>query len=232
VTWIRLRQIALVVADLEATVESLRRAYGLKVAFHDPAVGAFGLRNAVLPIGSQFVEVLSPTRQATAAGRQIARAGGDSGYMVICHTDDHPLLRHRVDRLGVRIAFEALHDGFQIMQLHPSDTGGSFLEVDFQPGGDDPEGPWAPAGPSWQDYVDLSSANAISAVTISCVDPSKTSRQWAAILDAPLDGFQLTVDNATVVFEEGSFDALVRVRLNPATSAGIDPQVIGGVLFT
>lgn len=230
-TWIRLRQIALVVADLEATVELLGQAYGLRVAFHDPAVGAFGVRNAVLPVGSQFVEVLTPTRGGTAAGRQIERAGGDSGYMVICHTDDHPRVRQRVGELGVRIAFEALHDGFQIMQLHPSDTGGSFLEVDFQPGGDDPEGPWAPAGPSWQDNVDFSSANAITAVTISCVDPGNTARRWAEILDAPLDEHQLALGNATVIFEEGGFDALTQVRLNPTTAAGVASRVIGGVRF-
>src|SRR5262249_55528945 len=151
--WIRLRQVALVAHDLDAVLADLRRELGLAVAFHDPAVATFGLRNAVLPVGTQFVEVVCPTKEGTAAGRQLARLGGDGGYMVICHTDDHASVRARTEALGIRKVLEADDHGYKIMQLHPSDTGGSFLEIDFQPGGDDPNGPWMPAGPDWQRAV-------------------------------------------------------------------------------
>ena len=123
-SWIRLRQVALVAHDLDAVVADLHRVLGLEVAFNDPAVATFGLRNAVLPIGTQFIEVVSPVREGTAGGRQLQRLGGDGGYMVICHTDDHPPVRGRVDDLGVRVAFEHDDHGYRIMQLHPGDTGG------------------------------------------------------------------------------------------------------------
>ena len=61
-SWVRLRQIALVARDLDAVVGELHDAFGLEVAFRDPSVAAFGLHNAVLPIGNQFIEVVSPTR--------------------------------------------------------------------------------------------------------------------------------------------------------------------------
>ena len=36
-----------------------------------------------------------------------------------------------MDELGVLVAFEAEDDdGYRIMQLHPADTGGSFLEIE------------------------------------------------------------------------------------------------------
>ena len=60
----RLRQIALVGADLDAAEADIRAILGLDYAYDDPGVGKFGLKNAVLvPIGDTFLEVVSP-RQA------------------------------------------------------------------------------------------------------------------------------------------------------------------------
>jgi hypothetical protein len=228
----RLRQVAIVVDDIDSTVGALHDALSLEVAFRDPSVGSFGLRNAVMPVGSQFVEVLSPTRAGTAAGRQMDRAGGDAGYMVIMHTDDHAAARQRVRDLGVRVAFEADHDGFQIMQLHPADTAGSFLEIDFQPGGDNPDGPWAPAGPDWQSKVDRSKVDAISAVTITSTDPAATSRLWAEILGAPRDGLSVEVENATVHFEQGDREGLVEISLRPSGDRRPETLSFGSVRFS
>jgi len=229
VTWTRLRQIALVAHDLDAVVSDLKDALGLEVAFNDPGVAIFGLRNAVLPIGTQFIEVVSPTRDGTAGGRQLQRLGGDGGYMVICHTDDHVQRRSRVESLRVRIAFEGDDHGYRIMQLHPADTGGSFLEIDFQPGGEDPQGPWAPAGPNWQRAVQTSVVDGISGVTVQSTRPEWTANRWAEILDVELEGNTVSLDNATVEFVEGQVDALVAVTIaGPST---VKPQLIGGVTF-
>jgi hypothetical protein len=233
-TWTRLRQVALVAHDLDAVVAELQEAFGLEVAFNDPAVATFGLRNAVLPIGTQFIEVVSPTREGTAGGRQLQRLGGDGGYMVICHTDDHPRRRARVDEIGVRVAFELDDHGYHIMQLHPADTGGSFLEIDFQPGGDDPNGPWMPAGPDWQRAAHTDVVDGISGVTVQSVDPARTAARWADILESSpetaLGGPVLTLDNATVRFVPGPVDALVAVTVTGPTP--IAPRVIGGVTFS
>ena len=180
-SWIRLRQIALVARDLEAVLDDLHDALDLEVAYRDPAVDTFGLQNAVLPVGTQFIEVVSPTRDGTAGGRQLERLGGDGGYMVICHTDDHPMARRRVQDLGVRTVIDTEDHGYRIMQLHPSDTGGSFLEIDFQPGGEDAEGPWMPAGPNWQRACRTDIVNGITAVDLQCKDPEKTAARWGDI---------------------------------------------------
>lgn len=228
-SWIRLRQVALVAADLDAVLTELQHTLGLQVAYRDPAVAAFGLRNAVLPLGAQFIEVVSPTRDGTAGGRQLQRLGGDGGYMVICHTDDHPAVRRRVDGAAVRVALEAEEHGYRIMQLHPADTGGSFLEVDFQPGGDDPHGPWMPAGPAWQQAVNTTVVDAITGVTLQSVDPSRTLARWSAILGIESHGDAIRLDNASVRVIAGQVDSLIAVTVAGPTS--IEPTTIGGVSF-
>ena len=87
--WIRLRQIALVAHDLESVVGDFHSKLGLDVAFRDPGVASFGLTNAVMAAGQQFIEVVSPFREATTGGRYLERRGGDGGYMVILLIEDH-----------------------------------------------------------------------------------------------------------------------------------------------
>ncbi|WP_420453378.1 VOC family protein [Ilumatobacter sp.] len=227
-SWIRLRQVALVAHDLEAVVDELRRVLGLEVAHRDPSVAAFGLVNAVLPLGSQFVEVVSPTRPGTAGGRRLERLGGDGGYMVIGHTDDHDALRRRVDDLGVRVAMEHVDDGgYRILQLHPADTGGSFLELDFQPGGEDPDGPWMPAGDRWQDAVRTDVVSAITGVELRDPDPDGVAARWSAICDVPVVDGAIELDDATIRFTEGT-GGLVAVDCRGSVERA---DVIAGVEF-
>lgn len=232
-SWIRLRQVALVAHDLDAVVGDLHDTLGLDVAFNDPGVATFGLRNAVIPVGNQFIEVVSPTREGTAGGRQLERLRGDGGYMVICHTDDQPAVRRRVEDLGVRTVLDADDHGYRIMQLHPGDTGGSFLEIDYQPGGEDPEGPWMPAGQDWQRARRTEVVDGIAAVTVQCRDVDATPARWSAITAIDVADGALRLDNATVEFADGPHDALVAVKLTATDRSRTGEQhVIGGVRFT
>ena len=144
---LRLRQICLVAHDLEPVVADLKRVFALEVCYVDDAVAVYGLVNALLPVGCQFLEVVAPTGPGTAAGRYLDRRGGDGGYMVIAQCPDLEPRRRRVAELGVRIANPLEHGDFQGMQLHPRDTGGAFFEIDCQQGGEAEDGPWHPAGP-------------------------------------------------------------------------------------
>jgi hypothetical protein len=75
----RLRQVAFAADDLDAAVGDLCAVLGIRVAFNDPGVAVFGLRNAVLAVGDTFLEVVSPVETDTAAGRYMARRGSDCG---------------------------------------------------------------------------------------------------------------------------------------------------------
>src|SRR5207302_11197019 len=110
VSAMHIRQIALVARDLEPVVADLCAVLGLEVAFHDPGVGEFGLHNAVMPVGSTFLEVVSPVREGTTAGRLLDKRGGDGGYMVILQTDDLDTARTRLGPLGVRIVWQIAPD--------------------------------------------------------------------------------------------------------------------------
>src|SRR2546425_10550227 len=78
---VRLRQAVLVAEQLEPVAEALRSALGLGEPFRDPGVATFGLTNAVFALGDCFLEVISPARPDTAAGRYMTRHGGDGGHM-------------------------------------------------------------------------------------------------------------------------------------------------------
>ena len=106
--WIRLRQIALVARDLNQVTKDLHDVLGLEVGFRDPGVKVFGLQNALFPVGSQFIEVVSPIREGTAGGRYLERRAGDGGYMVITQCDDHAPRKKRVKELGIR--YLAFHE--------------------------------------------------------------------------------------------------------------------------
>jgi hypothetical protein len=200
---LRLRQIALVAQHLEPVVADLQAVLGLGEPFHDPGVATFGLHNAVLPAGCQFIEVVAPVREGTAGGRYLERRGGDGGYMVILQCDDHPALKARAAAAGVRVAFAHDTEHYRICQLHPRDTGGSFLEVDVQVGGEAPDGPWEPGGPDWQQRR-TGPVAAITRAEVQCDDPSALAARWAAILGVSAtgggDAGSLVLDNATLRF--------------------------------
>jgi hypothetical protein len=201
---LRLRQIALVARSLSPVIEEIRAVLGLEVATRDPSVSAFGLENAVFPVGHQFLEVVAPVREGTAAGRYLDRRGGDGGYMVILQCDDHTARKRRVAELGVRTAFEHDEPAYHILQLHPRDTGGSFLEIDEQIGGEALDGPWHPAGSKWQSAVRTAVVSAVAAAEIQSSGPQALARRWGEILDIPTNveaaPATLRLDNASLRF--------------------------------
>jgi hypothetical protein len=123
---IRLRQVALVARELDSVVDELCDRLGLAVCFRDPGVGEFGLHNALMTVGDQFLEVVAPITDNTTAGRLLDRRGGDGGYMVIHEIDD---LDRRVEHLeahDVRVVWQIDLDDIRGRHLHPRDVGGEM----------------------------------------------------------------------------------------------------------
>jgi hypothetical protein len=202
--WIRLRQVALVARNLQEVLDDLNATFGLEVAYRDPGVATFGLQNAVLPVGTQFIEVVSPVQENTAAGRQLDRRGGDGGYMVITHTDDDGPVRQRVEELGIRTPIKSEGASYHVMQLHPRDTGGSFFEIDWQQGGEDPFGPWEPAGPDWQKARRTEIVDGIRGLDLEAADPERVAARWSQITEIAVEQQDdvpvLPFDNAVIRF--------------------------------
>ena len=121
---LRLRQICLVASEIEKPVDDLTAVFGLAICHNDPAVEKYGLTNALLPVGTNFLEVVAPFRDGTAAGRYLGRREGDGGYMVILQCDDAETRATRMEAIGVRIANRLDYGTYVGLQLHPKDTGG------------------------------------------------------------------------------------------------------------
>lgn len=253
---IRLRQICLVAEKLAPVIDDFKAIFAVDVCFEDPAVAAFGLENSLMPIGGNFLEVVAPVKENTAAGRYLKRRNGDGGYMVICQCDTHETQLARKARaaaLNVRIAWE--HEGgktFHGMQLHPADTGGAFFEIDWDARGE-PEGHWTPAGGSeWVSRMHTDVVKYYSAVELQAADPRGLAERWSSIAGIPLrkdsqGHFEMPLENASVRFVEatdgrgeglGGVDIAVpdRTRLLTAAAArgckvSDDQVMICGVRF-
>ena len=218
------RQVALVAKNLNAAEKFFSHCLGLKVCYRDPELAVLGLKNILFPMGSQFLEVVSPMRANTGAGRFLDKAG-DGGYMVILQCNDHHIYKQRVENSRIRIAHEFSIRDFINMQLHPKDTGGSFLEIDQQLGfrGDEPNGPWAPSG-----GVELRTSKpdlSVKFIKILSRHPRITAEKWSYVLGRELverrKSFEIMTDNSVVIFpkiNEQNQDKLVAIGLSVGNS--------------
>jgi hypothetical protein len=179
----RLRQIVLAAADRDATVEHLRAVLGLGEGFHDPGVGPFGLHNEVMPLGDTFLEVVSPVRPGTSAGRFLEKRGGDGGYMLMFQTGDFAAARRRVEANGVRVVLDVSLDEITEMHLHPHDLPGAIVAVsEARP----PES-WKWGGPGWPSRVKAGVVDRAMGAEIEAGDPEALARRWGAVLGLPVE---------------------------------------------
>jgi hypothetical protein len=197
---LRLRQVALVGADLDAIAADITAVLGLGAAYADPGVEKYGLRNQVWPIGDTFLEVVSPTQAGTTAGRLIDKRGGDGGYMAIFQVDDLAAARTRIAGLGVRIADQADRNGASFTHLHPKDVPGAIVSIDAM----EPVERWEWGGPDWRASVRTETAVDIRGAEMQLANPDAVSTRWAEVLDRPReragDGWRIAVDGGELRF--------------------------------
>jgi len=221
---IRLRQVAMIAPDLDPVVEELCEAFGLAVCYHDPGVAEFGLRNALLLVGDQFIEVLSPIREGTTVQRLLDKRAGAGGYMAIFEVDD---LDDRLERLAendVRVVWAGDLSDIRGRHLHPHDVGGTLVSID-QPV---PNGSWRWGGPDWQarmsEFLADAAVTGIAGAVVSASDPDAMRARWR----------QLGLDGDVTFTPAGPRgDGLDEVVLSAADpSRAGERTTIGGVTFT
>jgi hypothetical protein len=226
--FLRLRQVCLVASDLALECARIKSIFGLEECYRDENVDRYGLQNVLFPVGSNFIEIVSPSRPGTAAGRFLERHGGRYGYMVIMDCDDPEQRQHHAGSLGVRVANVIRHGGYLGVQLHPKDTGAAILEFNNTVGGIDPMGPYAPAGPNWQTAMRKDVTRQLMAVEIECPDPGHFAAGWARILERPVqflgeNRYRIALDAGAIDFLPGAATeaVLAGVRLEVANVATI-----------
>lgn len=195
----RIRQIALVAADLEATLATLQEVLGIELAFRDPGVATFGLSNGVMPVGEHFLEVVSPATEGTSAGRYLERRDGDGGYMVIFQTRDLAAMRNNLEAEQVRIVWEIALDDIATVHLHPRDNGGAIVSMDEAR----PWESWRWAGPDWPGHVRRERVTGLAGVEIQTENPEALAQRWSEIFELPRIGkdvLTLPEDDGTIRF--------------------------------
>ena len=243
----RIRQVALVARELEPVVADLCAVLGIDVGFRDPGVAEFGLTNAVLPVGTTFLEVVSPVRTDAAAARFLDRHGGDGGYMVLVQTDDLAADQRRLASLGVRIVWQVALDDIAAVHLHPRDVGGAIVSFD-EPR---PPASWRWGGPGWEAKVRTDVVRDLVGITIEATNPAALAARWSAVLGVPApdrrgdDEIVVALDASEIRFvrsDRGDRVAAVRIAavdgpraVEAARSRGLRTEGrsvwIGGVRF-
>jgi hypothetical protein len=223
---LRLRQLVLVAADRASVVHPLCDALGATVCFEDPSVKVFGLHNALLAAGDDFVEVVAPLPghpTETAAGRHLARLGGDGGYMVIVQVGDVEAVKARAVAQGHKVIWDGAVEGppsIRGVHLHPARLG-SITSVDEA----HPDAAWPWAGPDWEDHR-IPGIEGIAGTTLAVSRPAEVLQAWADLLDRPSEGDRVVLDDGSYVrvvqAADGAADALVEIALRAD-----DPAMVG-----
>lgn len=218
----RLRQVALAARELDPVTQRLESVLGLAEPFRDPGIVHFGLQNAVYAAGDTFLEVVSPVRADTAAGRYLDRRGGDCGYMAMFQLDDIAAARKRLADLGVRTVWDTERPDIVDIHLHPKDVPGAIVALDWA----EPEGSWRWGGPEWEAQVPWYAPGGLRGLTVAAVDPRGTAQRWAAVTGVELhDGLTLALDAGRqrvdfVPAEGPEQEGIVGVRLAVPGRAG------------
>jgi hypothetical protein len=214
----RIRQVVLAARELGPIADRLRAALGLGEPFSDPGVGYFGLRNAVFALGDTFIEVVSPVREGTAAGRLLERRGHDCGYMVMFQVDDLSRARTRAAEAGVREVFGVNLDDIEEVHLHPGDMRGAIVSLSAPR----PAGAWRWGGPDWERR---SVPGGVTGVRVAVADPAAVQERWRSVIGG-LPGVSFGIAQV----DAGPVEITLRAGEN-GRAGSHEPVEIAGVRF-
>ena len=196
-----LRQLVMVSSLRDPIVDSLCTLFDVRVSFNDPGVAHFGLENAVIPVGTDFLEVVSPVEENTTAGRYLNRRGGDGGYMVIIQVDDFSDVQNNVKENNVSVVWESEHPDARAIHLHPKEMGGAILSLDWM----NPKESWKWAGPNWDEFINTNTIKRFVGVEIQSDDPEDMMNKWQSVLKVPPEKVSdclINLDNTWIRFVE------------------------------
>jgi Glyoxalase-like domain len=207
----RIRQAVIAANDLEAVVAQLREQLELGEPFADPGVEYFGLHNAVFALGDTFLEVVSPVRDGTAAGRLLDRRDGDCGYMVMFQVEDLAAARDRARELDVREVFEVDLEDISEVHLHPADIRGAIVSLSSPR----PARSWRWGGPEWERR---GAGGRVAGARVGVRDPEAVATRWRGVI-----GGSASVEFSHDEAEQGLAEIVI------GGHEGREPLSVGGV---
>ncbi|WP_168213007.1 MULTISPECIES: VOC family protein [unclassified Bradyrhizobium] len=218
--YLGLRQVCIAVRDLEPAIRTLSTLFDVECCLRDDLhVARHGLRNAVVPFGSSFIELIAPAREGTAVGRYLEHAGGDRGYMLILETDDFDGWKDHLAAVDAVVVRESADGSYHFRQIHPKSVGGVLLSIDAD--GTPGDGCWLPAGPNWKSCARTARVSGIGGVQLQSPAPHRLAVRWGQVLDRAVkktaEARSIELSDATdIAFGPGPSDAgefMTKVKL-------------------
>ena len=203
-TDIRIRQLVFA-SNAKEDIDRLKAVLGLGEPYDDPGVGVFGLVNGVFALGDQFLEVVVPKQDGTAAGRFLDRNPDRGGYMAIFQVPDMAPVRAYADANKLRRVWDIDHEEISASHLHPADIGAAIVSVDAPK----PPESWLWGGPNWRGR---SAPGRIIGAHLTAVDPISLAERWASVLGASVtsapNAFVIPLADGDIQIEAGEQDLL------------------------
>jgi hypothetical protein len=82
-----------------------------------------------VPLGGDIIEVVSPIKDGTTAGRLLEKRG-DGGYMIIMQTEDAKKRREHIEAKGLsKVIFEHEHQDAICIQYNPRGVKGASMTL-------------------------------------------------------------------------------------------------------
>lgn len=224
-----IRQVVVLVPDLEAEIARARDAFGFTSGTRDPeSMAELGFEHEVCSFADTFLEIVAPLTPDSPHGRMVERKGA-VGYMLVVQVADLQAAIDRAAALGVEPLFAQDFEGNRISQWHPKSLG-TLAELDQV----DPHDSWHFAPRIFAaSCTDV--ARDVVAADLAVADPEQMARTWSEVLDQPLaDPTTLPLSDTVLRFVPSVDGAAGLVAVDVATTdparAG-DVVRIGGVDF-
>ncbi|HEY4997481.1 MAG TPA: hypothetical protein VII03_05750, partial [Solirubrobacteraceae bacterium] len=181
-----------------------------------------------------FIEIVSPIKPQTAAGRHLARHG-DGGYMALFDLEDLASARERTRAVGVRVVWQIDLPDIAGTHLHPADMRGAIVSLDRS----DPYGTWRWGGPQWTGQIGRGAPGSLAGITVAVADPLAVAARWGEVLGVVASGGDaeqpsLALEDAYVRFELAADAATegiseIAVRTPAELPGGTEVIELGGV---
>ncbi|ETI20359.1 hypothetical protein G647_08393 [Cladophialophora carrionii CBS 160.54] len=175
-------------------------------------------RAGAVAIGGDIIEVVSPFKADTTAGRLLKKRG-QGGYMIIMQTLDAAARREHIESRGLaKVIFSHAHDDVQCVQYHPKGiAGGMMPELDSHaPSSTNPTplestfSPWHACGTEYEKYSSgmrrcshLKLLGATLRLAPGQTDVQAAAQQWQDYFGVRREGSQLMFTNARLSFVPG-----------------------------
>lgn len=223
-----IRQVVLLVPDLEEALGEFRKTFGFTSGTRDAeSMAELGFEHEVLSFADTFIEVCAPLKADSVPGRLVERKGA-VGYMLVVQVDDQKAAIDRAAELEIKPLFAQEFEGNQISQWHPKSLG-TLAEIDQI----EPAESWHFA-PRIFEASCTDVARDIVGAELATPDPEAMALVWSQVVDVPLTDPTTLHLNGTVLrfVPAGESTGLVAVDViatDPARAG--DVVRIGGVDF-